>query len=340
MYRLLDQILDTGELLMPPGLQPGFPEYIKNTLLSSVPIIGDSVTKFYYEISDKEHWSLTEDFPNLAPPFRMMFIDTVAPAKIYSREVGVTTDHRLPAQWGILVHSQEVKDKSAWLEQFSAAVSDSAEAARKAWTDNDFRWALSVYPFVKPKNQTIVSGPVGNILAMVTAEGRVVGLPDGQPATLVQPYAFHENQYKMFEDAEFLSKYAGELLEITKPTLLAICFMHCKNVHLDPFKRPRELMRRFERTKNPGLHVHYKTLRIEQMRRVIETEGKLSEHGAKKALHICAGHFKDYRQSGLFGKHKGLYWWSDTVRGDVGKGVVVSEREVSAPESAPEKVGA
>jgi len=30
---------------------------------------------------------------------------------------------------------------------------------------------------------------------------------------------------------------------------------------------------------------------------------------------VYRGHFKDYREKGLFGRHKGLFWWSSHVRG-------------------------
>ena len=55
--------------------------------------------------------------------------------------------------------------------------------------------------------------------------------------------------------------------------------------------------------------------------------------GAKKALHICRGHFKDFRKSenGLFGKHKDLYWWESQVRGNAKEGVVFSDYEVKSP---------
>ena len=48
-------------------------------------------------------------------------------------------------------------------------------------------------------------------------------------------------------------------------------------------------------------------------------------------LHICRGHFKDYRESGLFGKVKGIFWWDQYVRGDLENGAVVKDYNVKAP---------
>jgi len=44
----------------------------------------------------------------------------------------------------------------------------------------------------------------------------------------------------------------------------------------------------------------------------------------QKALHICRGHFKDYRKSGLFGKIAGIFWWDQHARGSADCGIVKS----------------
>jgi hypothetical protein len=68
------------------------------------------------------------------------------------------------------------------------------------------------------------------------------------------------------------------------------------------------------------------------MKKVLETEGDIQHNGIAKALHICRGHFKDYRNSaGLFGKYKGLYWWDMHTRGTEKAGVVIKDYRVKAP---------
>ena len=37
--------------------------------------------------------------------------------------------------------------------------------------------------------------------------------------------------------------------------------------------------------------------------------------GESLALHWVRGHFADYREHGLFGKHHGVYWWSPHLAG-------------------------
>ena len=65
------------------------------------------------------------------------------------------------------------------------------------------------------------------------------------------------------------------------------------------------------------------------MKEVLETEGKVSEVGLKKALHICRGHFKTYTgKAPLLGKHTGTYWWNDCVLGSEDVGVRVKDYTV------------
>ena len=72
------------------------------------------------------------------------------------------------------------------------------------------------------------------------------------------------------------------------------------------------------------------------MTRILDTEGGIGRGGGlKQALHICRGHFKDYRDGrGLFGKHKGLYWWEQNVRGSIEQGVHIKDYRVRTPDGS------
>ena len=68
------------------------------------------------------------------------------------------------------------------------------------------------------------------------------------------------------------------------------------------------------------------------MKKVLREEGKSEETGLKHALHICRGHFKDYRDGkGLFGRYKDIYWWESQVRGNGEHGVVLKDYNVNEP---------
>ena len=117
--------------------------------------------------------------------------------------------------------------------------------------------------------------------------------------------------------------------EILRTAALAVCLMHCKNVTAAPVDPSPTLQKaRQKRGKRPLFRYH--VLSIESMRQVLRKAGGLGTGptGIAQALHICRGHFKDYRQSGLFGKVKGIFWWDQHARGDAQHGVVAKDYEV------------
>lgn len=120
----------------------------------------------------------------------------------------------------------------------------------------------------------------------------------------------------------------SHLISLLHPCLLAISFLHCKNVELIDNKPTR--YKRDRHKSRP--HITFKTLRIEPMKKVLCTEGKSEHTGLKLALHICRGHFKDFRDGrGLFGRHKNVYWWDSQVRGDISAGIVNKDYSISSP---------
>jgi hypothetical protein len=115
------------------------------------------------------------------------------------------------------------------------------------------------------------------------------------------------------------------------PVLLAFSFAHCKNVELRRIEPDPKRVRAARRRGRPLRAYH--VLEIDPMRRVLRDEGGAESGGLQQALHICRGHFKDYRESGLFGseKHKGVYWWPQHLRGNAKEGVVEKGYSVKAP---------
>jgi hypothetical protein len=111
---------------------------------------------------------------------------------------------------------------------------------------------------------------------------------------------------------------------------VSIAFAHCKNVTTHTHEYHRRI--RNCSGKKISAKVTHRTLTIDPMKKVLETEGDIQHNGIAKALHICRGHFKDYRNSaGLFGKYKGLYWWDMHTRGTEKAGVVIKDYRVKAP---------
>lgn len=111
------------------------------------------------------------------------------------------------------------------------------------------------------------------------------------------------------------------------PLLMTFSFAHCRNVRIEEqpvFHKPRKM--------NPDLappFLVYKTLHIEPMQRALRLSAPAGTP-FKTRLHLCRGHFKDYRgDKALFGKHQGLFWWDMHVRGTIKRGVIVKDYDIA-----------
>jgi hypothetical protein len=121
------------------------------------------------------------------------------------------------------------------------------------------------------------------------------------------------------------------LEDLSAPALLAVSLANCRNTkRIEHAPRPK-LSKRCEAVYGKPA-VKYYTLEIDPIKRILETEGRIGEVGLQRALHLCRGHFADYRNgNGLFGKHKGLFWVGPHLRGSAKQGVVIKNYEIKAP---------
>lgn len=174
---------------------------------------------------------------------------------------------------------------------------------------------------------------------------------------LAETFILSENDLKVVGDFNFKVKESGELIGVCFmfPTvdemcikklsylvpylrgtfhhaLYAIQFMHCKNVKLvenvSSVKLSRQNRRQMERKQQPPPQKYY-TLKIEPMKEVLRKEGNIEHNGLKKALHICRGHFRNYKEGkGLFGKYHGQYWIPMHVKGNIENGEIIKDYKV------------
>ncbi|MDX6500592.1 MAG: hypothetical protein QOG23_3852 [Blastocatellia bacterium] len=52
---------------------------------------------------------------------------------------------------------------------------------------------------------------------------------------------------------------------------------------------------------------------------------------AQSEVIVFDSHFQDYSTQGLFGKYKGIYWWSDHLPGHLRQGLVLKDYNILAP---------
>lgn len=115
------------------------------------------------------------------------------------------------------------------------------------------------------------------------------------------------------------------------PAFLAISFMHCKNVGMEP-SPVSQFENRAWKAKHRFPLLRYERVVIEPMRKVLHREGGVGEHGLRKALHICRGHFATYTEERpLFGRVTGTFWKAQHLRGTAESGAVVKDYSVLPP---------
>jgi hypothetical protein len=304
MPRLIDDIRARGQLEMPWFVEPRRVEQWKRHAAKvaemlrwpDVPVLRIDNVSDYYFAAEQEHWSLDRDFPNLAPPFPVMWVEHHLPRTIHSAECGDN-------------------DLTKWVQRGAVGVliiyGDAATAVcTEGAPPPNAKWILCAELFVD-YGRNITQGPHGTIMLCVDAEGRAIDAPWMQT-------------WSAESEADVMKSFMTWL----HPAFLAVSFLHCKNVAIQDNVIPAKLAKRY-RERNGIAPANYKTLVIEPLKAILRTEGRSGEHGLAKAMHICRGHFKDYREGrGLFGKYHQLVWQPSIVRGTKGEKAPPREIEV------------
>jgi len=305
MSRLLDDIR-VGKFGMPWFIAPQHcAEWERHTLKVAEMLDHDipvllipNVAEYIFTGTDQEYWDLTVDFPNLAPPYPQFWSEHHLPTKMRSKECGDTdlSDKVPRGRIGVLVTALDPASQ--------------IDARARSEAPPECRWILWTEIFIDfglTRDYT-ASGSHGAFFLMVDAQGHALGKPWAQTYSGGR----HEREIQ-------------SLMSWFHPTFLAMSFMHCKNVAIINNPIDAKLAKRY-RERHGRAPTPYKTLVIEPLKQILRTEGRAGEVGLAKAMHICRGHFRDYRQgAGLFGRYHQLVWTPMTVRG-------TRKRIVRAPE--------
>lgn len=268
-------------------------------------IVADNVSALYM-LGEKEWgWS---DFPNIAPPFSDIFFDARIPRG--AKDPRSARLHRIGVEeFGILMVSDHLPDMPGWIAE--------------------------IFVFNPPsfiQHDLVACKPHISF--------RLAIRPDGTPDlnSETYPFAFNipnftDKEMKDFHDSneEDVNQLASLFWPLVNVALLTICLMHCKNVELVEVIPDAKLAKRTLQRSGIAMH-KYKVLNIDPMTKILRGQ-MATGRGLQKSLHICRGHFKDYRERGLFGKLRGQYWWPQRMRGNVDVGVVEKRYKIKLDES-------
>jgi hypothetical protein len=315
---------------------------MREDFTAAVLVVVDNVAHFYFE-STQEDWHLARHFPNIAPPWPKAFYEYRVP-RFVNLDRKLQPNPAADSRIGLLVHSNSIEEvisqrrarqgdrpvstqeRDELIELFGPYASSLVWGAAdpEAYEQGGVGWlcyamVILEAPHREPKL-------LNTAYFAVSRQGEIVVRPDGEPELVVS--------IPDDGDPAHLELRRGGASAYLHVPLLATCFLHCNNVRLSDVVPPPKLARAQER-KYGVPKVTFKTLDIQPMRRVLDDHGGMARgHTAQQALHIVRGHFKHFDDHPLFGKHRGMFWWPMSLRGNTDAGITAKSYEVSATEGA------
>lgn len=237
--------------------------------------------------------------PNAAPPFPMLWLDWNAALHPWEYHPDNPNRKRVWTWMGTLIRSERAGDGIGWMCEADAYIACHSGI-------NHFG-TLRYYVDAQGKVDS------GSLVAVEVND------------TYMEDWFAHlPGEYRDRMDKEFNREryavvdreYEREMVWIMiLPALLAISFMHCKNVKINE-RVPSTFLRRTWRDKYRRPLSTYHVLDIEGMKRVVRQEAREAGEGTFKALHIVRGHFATYTEDKpLFGRVVGTFWRPDHTRG-------------------------
>lgn len=297
MPRLYDRVI-AGQhkgrrFIAPDGVEFPLLDIRDETLRAATVFVADNVGAYYFEGTEKDAWTAS-DFPVVVPPVNPLWIEFRATQRILSTAGVEDWPADGPRAWAWLIVSDDIRDRG-----------------------DEYGWTVNFYPFLHYADQRgVVPPPYMRFLHLRTDGGAF------------DPHE-KEGSWGIATDGdERHLRHFREDGAVFFPALLALSFMHCKNVAQREVAQPA-FERQVWRKKHKRPLVRYKVLDIDPMKRTLASEGGSETGGLKKALHICRGHFVTYtEEKPLFGKVSGTFWKPQHIRGSKKEGLVLKDYRV------------
>jgi hypothetical protein len=295
---------------------------IRAALHQSTVIVIDNVADYYFQHHTTSSGGMDgpAEFPQLAQPFPYAFYEYRLTPSMYDvmfteADLG---GRRVIDTVGIQVQSADAELCRRDLPALVGMMDEKRIGA-------PVQWVQFLTLFARNSVDRDVYGPCSQLMLAVG--------PDGLATSHlhIRAWGIADPCFELIdEDERFSIESIGRL---AFPAFLAASLLHCRNVTTREHVPPPKLSKAFHRRHGHPL-VRFRTLTIEPMKAVVRRDGQTKDSGLNQALHLCRGHFKDYRNSGgLFGKHQGLFWWDMHARGTLDQGAVVKDYAIKLPES-------
>jgi hypothetical protein len=288
--------------------EPVSRKHFDPSLLNGVPIVAaDDVAVYASSLPDGTN--MADVVASMAPAFDRFFIEFQAVPRRGSSSSWAAFLGEFSA-WGALVTADQYSDRYGVFEEDDGAP----------------RWILTLLLFLE-REKGKPFGPAAEHVLGLAEDGTWFRHANGSNWWAGGAAGFFEPDLTW----DLQNEWGDRTAQLLFPVLLAISFMHCKNVQLRE-ESPAEALSRKHRRKHGRELVRFHTLEIEPLRRLLDQHRSTGAHGLRNALHICRGHFKTFSpEAPLLGRHTGTYWWAPHLRGTREEGVVAKDYRINAP---------
>lgn len=318
---LIDDILNRKRILDSPTYESVISKSIPFLHLADV-IKANNVAEYLHYDNSQEIWDIGKDFPCSLPPFPITWIEWINPTM--SNNGGVLAPFGDGnTRIGVLCQTIDLRKEEKGGEKGGEKESGGAVllSTPQAIKNSSARYLIRVNVFYcKPEDSDRIL-PMPMQIQYLADENGALSQTDSK--TGLDEYSLATVVF----DKTIRSLPHGISAILFVP-FLTMSFCQCRNVRKVPNLPPEKLNKSRERKSKFPLHKYY-TLDIQPMKQTLIHEGKSKEQGLLKAMHICKGHFRDYREgAGLFGKIHGKFWVPKFERGSKEVGEIHKDYEV------------
>ena len=280
-----------------------FHDLICDSFREGAPVVfADNIDEFAANhLLDGDEYALNpSDVPNLVPPFEMFWLEW----KTSVKQNSISGMSRVAA----LILGQDHGDKLADLK-------------------GEPRFVFTVrYFYELPWDSRGIGHPVQTSVFTSNGAGTLVNMFDCDDELLTG--------VKYTDDDPRNGNGSRRAHPFGMTVLVALSFMNCRNVGLRDGVIPPKLNAAHRRRNGRSL-LQYKTIDIWPVSKLMHLTGDVTRESARQALHIVRGHFKTYSGSGLFGKHKGTFFWGQYAAGNLSHGEIKSDYRIPLNGKAP-----
>lgn len=312
-------------------------------------LVADEVTRYFYEAARRDDWRRGEEIPNGAPPFERAFFETRAPGEILdSRGRPVETGDSIPKAWGVFMRATDLMKEAGGVPGWREVARDHMDRTLKEIGTSDklatdVRWFLQFTLYVEdaPWARHLLGrgilGPLAYMFLGVREDGTLAELESGDRARGVVPLLGEAGK----ESPDAVNDVGYNAAFLLNPICLSMAFANCRNVEIvEVLPDAREQRRAAKKRKRPLTRYH--VLEIETMKEVLEREGRVSEVGVERALHLVRGHWRMYTpdRGGPFGEEitePVLQYVSPHPRGRAEFGEVRKDYRIGEPQGGRDR---